>query len=138
MKPRRAITFGVLAAIAGVMVTLWPRGPRIPALLAGSIPGDCQQVVLVLSPFAESVQARLWLMERAGDTGARFAVHWPSRLGHKGLAWGAGEHRVAMPAGFRVKHEGDKCSPAGVFAFRLRSARLPRVRPPGSSWTTRR
>ena len=36
-------------------------------------------------------------------------------LGHKGLAWGAGEHRVEMPAGFRLKREGDLCSPAGVF-----------------------
>jgi len=36
-------------------------------------------------------------------------------LGHQGLAWGKGEHTVPPPAGFRIKHEGDKCSPAGVF-----------------------
>jgi L,D-peptidoglycan transpeptidase YkuD (ErfK/YbiS/YcfS/YnhG family) len=117
MKPRRAITIGVLAAIAGVIVAFWPRGPRIPALLAGSIPGDCQQVVLVLSPFAESVQARLWLMERADGNWSAVRGPIAVTLGHKGLAWGAGEHRVAMPAGFRVKHEGDKCSPAGVFGI---------------------
>ena len=36
-------------------------------------------------------------------------------LGHQGLAWGKGEHAAPPPTGFRIKHEGDKCSPAGLF-----------------------
>lgn len=36
-------------------------------------------------------------------------------LGHKGLAWGDGEHQGPAPSDFPIKREGDKCSPAGVF-----------------------
>ena len=117
MKRRHAILIVALAAVGVAMVSLWPWGPRIPALLAESLPAACRQIVLVLAPHENSVQARLWLLERA-ETGGHWAVAAgpvPVTLGHNGLAWGAGEHRAEIPAGFRVKVEGDLCSPAGVF-----------------------
>jgi L,D-peptidoglycan transpeptidase YkuD (ErfK/YbiS/YcfS/YnhG family) len=115
IKRRGTIILTVLAAFGALVVWLWPRGPRIPPLLADGVPSGCGQVVLVLSPAAESVDARLWLMER--DWRGWSAVRGPIAvtLGHKGLAWGAGEHRVEMPTGFQLKREGDLCSPAGVF-----------------------
>ena len=72
--------------------------------------------MLVLSPEAESYEARLWLMERHWLLGWT-AVSAPiqATLGRNGLAWGAGEHRSPAPDGFRIKKEGDGCSPAGVF-----------------------
>jgi L,D-peptidoglycan transpeptidase YkuD (ErfK/YbiS/YcfS/YnhG family) len=117
MKRHRTMAIAVLVMmlLAAAVWWSWPRGPRIPSLLAGSIPGECEQVVLVLSPDAASVQARLWLLERHGTRWNPVRGPVPVTLGHKGLAWGAGEHRVDKPAGFPVKREGDKCSPAGVF-----------------------
>lgn len=115
MKRRAPIILALLAALAAFVWWLWPRGPGIPSLLADDIPAACGQVVLVLSPDAESVEAKLWLMER-GVFGWN-AVRGPitATLGDRGLAWGAGEHRAERPDGFREKREGDLCSPAGVF-----------------------
>lgn len=115
MKCRVTIILALLVALAAFSWWLWPRGPGIPSLLADGIPPGCGQVVLVLSPAAESVEANLWLMERdwRGWNAVRGPI--PVTLGDKGLAWGAGEHRANVPGGFRVKYEGDLCSPAGVF-----------------------
>jgi len=115
MNRRGLIIVAVVATLAAFAWWFWARGPGIPSLLADGIPPGCGQVVLVLSPTAESVEAKLWLMERdwRGWNAVRGPI--PVTLGHKGLAWGAGVHRASAPDGFRVKYEGDLCSPAGVF-----------------------
>ena len=107
-----ALTVGLWLAFRGAA----PRQPRIPAMFDASLPAGCQQVMLVLSPAERSIAARLWLMEKTSRGG------WqpvdgpiPVSLGHQGLAWGRGEHTASPPAGFRIKYEGDLCSPAGVF-----------------------
>jgi L,D-peptidoglycan transpeptidase YkuD (ErfK/YbiS/YcfS/YnhG family) len=112
-KPYAAILAVLMIGVA--VLWFYLRGPQIPSLFVTSIPSECSQVILVLSPDAESEQARLWLMERGLGRWISVLGPIPATIGHKGLAWGAGEHRVAMPAGFRVKYEGDQCSPAGVF-----------------------
>lgn len=90
--------------------------PRIPINLAPSLPAACQQVVLVLAPDDHSPNGRLWRLERSpGKDWQPVGVFIPITWGHQGLAWGKGEHTAPPPAGFRIKHEGDKCSPAGVF-----------------------
>lgn len=90
--------------------------PRIPSMFRAALPESCQQVMLVLSPHDESVNARLWLLERERAGSWRtFAGPIPVTLGRKGLAWGVGEHCSEPPLNFRIKHEGDGCSPAGVF-----------------------
>ena len=116
MKARRWFLI-VLLVIAGSIVwwNMRDTWPRIPALFADALPADCKQVLLVLSPQTESVQAQLWLMERNGSRWQAVSEPIACTLGHKGLAWGAGEHTAAPPEDFRIKQEGDKCSPAGVF-----------------------
>jgi len=89
--------------------------PRLPSIFASAIPASCEQVILVLAPDEQSVGARLWLLERQFGGWRMAAGPLDCTLGHKGLAWGTGEHTAAPPAGFRSKREGDKCSPAGVF-----------------------
>ena len=96
---------------------LRPAAPAIPAVFATSIPANCRQVLLVLSPSQPSATARLWLLERDGgdDEWEMVGEPMPVTLGHTGLAWGVGVHAAEAPDGFPVKREGDKCSPAGVF-----------------------
>jgi len=91
--------------------------PRIPQLLAPAVPENCHQVVLVLSPEARSVPARLWMLERsaANEAWRPKSGPIPVTLGRNGLAWGEGEHSMPAPEGFPIKQEGDGCSPAGVF-----------------------
>jgi L,D-peptidoglycan transpeptidase YkuD (ErfK/YbiS/YcfS/YnhG family) len=111
-------------ALIIVLVAIWEYVPRlfrpiphIPDLLAPAVPANCRQVVLVLSPNAESVPARLWMLERESAENEWRTVAGPIdvNLGRSGLGWGEGEHTMPMPAEFPVKREGDGCSPAGVF-----------------------
>lgn len=126
MKRRSSIVLTVIA-VAVVAAVLWlmfwaPREmePRIPGMFLASLPEKGQQVVLVLAPDDHSKVARLWLMQRETGSGWRVADGpLAVTLGHQGLAWGKGEHTAPPPACFRIKHEGDKCSPAGVFRIPL-------------------
>ena len=117
MKRSHMILIAILATMSAVAVW-WlrlDRGPQMPKLLAESLSASCGQVILVLAPDERSVAAQLWLLERADDEWQTVHGHIACTLGHQGLAWGTGEHTAAPPAGFRIKREGDKCSPAGVF-----------------------
>ncbi len=113
------ITLALVLLVVGRLALTWRArddAPRVPALLASSVSPHCRQIMLVLSPHDTSEDARLWLLERHLGGWTNVAGPIAATLGHKGLAWGTGEHSSAtMPAGFRVKREGDKCSPAGVF-----------------------
>jgi L,D-peptidoglycan transpeptidase YkuD (ErfK/YbiS/YcfS/YnhG family) len=121
MKKRLLLILLAVAVIGVVVVMLRPRvevlrDPTIPTLFAPSLAKGCTQVLLVLAPDDHSVTAKLWLMQRdAEHDWQKFDGPFDVTLGHQGLAWGTGEHAVPAPAGFRIKHEGDKCSPAGVF-----------------------
>ncbi len=117
MKRSRILMIAVAAAMSAALVW-WlsvGRKPLMPKMLAQSLPDQCRQVLLVLAPDERSVTARMWLLEN--NEGEWESVREPidCTLGHQGLAWGTGEHTAVPPAGFRIKREGDKCSPAGVF-----------------------
>lgn len=126
----------LLVAIAAVwLLRLWlmPSAPAIPALFATALPESCRQVVLVLSPSQPSTTARLWLLERDNSAAAwrpTAADPIPATLGHKGLAWGVGEHAATAPAGFPTKIEGDKRSPAGVFRIPFAFGQAPTAEAP--------
>lgn len=117
MIRRRWLILVALALIGlGIWLAIQPKAPRIPELFAQDVPDDCRQVMLVLSPEDTSFEAELWLMERDPDL-SWHAIEGPLpvTVGRRGLAWGKGEHTAEPPDGFRLKREGDKCSPAGVF-----------------------
>ncbi|MFO1485830.1 MAG: hypothetical protein U1F71_20890 [Verrucomicrobiaceae bacterium] len=88
----------------------------IPALFAPDLPPICRQVLLVTSPAETSNCAGLRLLDREADNAwKQLGDVIPVTLGRNGLAWGFGEHQSPPPPNFRIKREGDGCSPAGVF-----------------------
>lgn len=91
--------------------------PRIPEVFSRDLPPSCEQVLLVVSEYAEATEALLWQMERSHSSTPwqMAAPAVPVSLGRNGMAWGEGEHKSNAPTGFRVKQEGDGCSPAGIF-----------------------
>lgn len=119
MNRQNFITSLFVLAVA-IVAVVWRQAPspapRIPSFFESALPASCQQVMLVLSPEARSVPARLWLLERqSGGAWGALAGPISVTLGQNGLAWGEGEHTAPAPADFRIKREGDGCSPAGVF-----------------------
>lgn len=113
---RRSMLALLAAGSAGCRSSTRTDEPAIPRLLLPYIPRETRQVVLVLSDRPESVSARLWQMERErGGDWRRVSEGIPVSPGRSGLVWSVGLHRVPAPEGFRVKREGDGCSPAGVF-----------------------
>jgi D-alanyl-D-alanine dipeptidase len=122
MKRTLLILLLTLASLGTlVLLARWWLGavPRLPRNLAADIPATCRQLVLVLSPQTDSRHARLWLLERAWPGGPWRLQYGPfsATLGRNGLGWGAGLHRTSPPSDFPVKREGDKRSPAGLFAI---------------------
>lgn len=92
----------------------------IPALFAPDLSPACRQVLLVISPDEKSTSAELRMLERDdAEPWKQVGDAIPVTLGRNGLAWGLGEHTNSPPAGFRLKQEGDGCSPAGVFSLPL-------------------
>ena len=89
--------------------------------LAGPIPEKSRQLIVGV---AESWRARaveLFVFERPayGQPWAPAGEGWPGTLGRGGLSWGRGLHGDGAPAGQDgpEKREGDRTSPAGVFAL---------------------
>ena len=98
-------------------VTVDRRPPSIPEGFARELPVGCRQVVLVVGDGVTSSRGRLWLLAREDSASAWSSVAgpFPVDLGRNGMAWRRGERGPATPAGFRMKREGDGCSPAGIF-----------------------
>jgi hypothetical protein len=95
------IGFGILAGMAGA---------------GAAVPEESRQLVVVLAKDWESQKALLWTFERApdGEWMAAWDTPVPVLLGKGGLAWGRGL-APAVPGSDRVKVEGDRRTPAGVF-----------------------
>ncbi len=117
--PPRGLLWLLFLVIAGLALFWWMmnRNAAVPRLFARQLPETCGQILLVVTPEERSIVGEMKLLERSDAT-----QPWrlrggpiPVTVGRNGLAWGRGEHTVAAPAGFRVKQEGDGCSPAGIF-----------------------
>ena len=75
--------------------------------------GDTQQLIFSIGPEWGSRKGTMTLLEK-GPMGWEFVrSSWPVMYGDSGMAWGLGIK--PRPDGPRIKHEGDRCSPAGVF-----------------------
>ena len=84
-------------------------------LPVGATTKGSNQVLVGLAEGWNSSHATLTLYERSGRGWKATFGPIRSRLGKNGLAWGRGLHR--NPPGARLKREGDRRSPAGVFAI---------------------
>lgn len=83
---------------------------------AFELPANTQQAIVGIAANWDATHVSLHLYEK--DKGGNWKLvsePWPGRLGSKGLAWGRGLGPV--PAGAKLKREGDRRAPAGVFAL---------------------
>lgn len=106
----------MLIALVSALVAASGTSPAGAAEIAGVIPADCRQLVLVVAAAWDAPRATLQRYSRtdAAERWRPLGIASPVMLGEHGLAWGRGLHPVPVhPA--RVKHEGDRCAPAGVF-----------------------
>lgn len=83
--------------------------------LMAQLPASCQQVIVGISDGWHSTSANLHLYEKRGGQWHLVRGPWPAKLGKSGLAWGRGVHTT--PDGAKLKVEGDRRSPAGIFAL---------------------
>lgn len=83
---------------------------------AAQMPAACSQAVIGVADSWDSSQVTLSLVEKsANGRWVRTLGPIRGRLGRNGLAWGLGLHR--NPHNATTKKEGDKRSPAGIFAI---------------------
>jgi L,D-peptidoglycan transpeptidase YkuD (ErfK/YbiS/YcfS/YnhG family) len=75
--------------------------------------GDARQLLVSIAPAWNSQQGTLMLFEKTADGWKPAGKSWSVVYADSGLAWGIGVH--PKPEGTRFKHEGDRCSPAGIF-----------------------
>lgn len=81
---------------------------------AFELPAQSTQVLVGTAADWNSSYVKLTLYERQpGGPWAATGSAWNGRLGKSGLVWGRGLHPI--PAGAKIKTEGDKRAPAGVF-----------------------
>ncbi len=90
------------------------------------------QLILVVAPDWNSNFGSLYMFDRTDTSWQQYNVPWKVMLGDSGLAWGIGLH--SNPPNMRLKREGDRRSPAGVFElgefFGYDSLPPPRIRYP--------
>lgn len=80
-----------------------------------NLPTPTRQLLVVTTRSWSSTSGSLQRYERSGKKWQAIGESIPVSLGHNGLAWGEGLHRI--PKNTREKREGDGCAPAGVFAI---------------------
>lgn len=85
----------------------------IPAIQAGEITKDTKQLILGIADNWDSSYVKLTHYERGLRGNWKIEGTWNGRLGRNGLAWGIGLHDI--PAGAKLKREGDGRTPAGIF-----------------------
>ncbi len=83
---------------------------------AWKIPSATRQLLLVLSPTWRASEARLYRLERRGAKWRSVGTPIPVKIGANGMGWGEGI-ATAPRTGEPKKREGDRRSPAGVFAL---------------------
>lgn len=86
--------------------------PFIP-LSAFELPADSSQLVVGTAEHWNSNHVTLTAWEKRGGRWHQVMNPWPGRLGKNGLVWGLGLH--PLPAGIKLKAEGDGRAPAGIF-----------------------
>jgi L,D-peptidoglycan transpeptidase YkuD (ErfK/YbiS/YcfS/YnhG family) len=78
--------------------------------------GTSEQLIVVVSESWDACASELRRFERVEGKWQPFGEPMRANVGKSGMAWGIGVHG-SFPLGGTMKREGDKRSPAGVFAF---------------------
>ncbi len=86
--------------------------PVLP-LAAFELPAASTQCVVGTAKDWNSSTVTLTAYEKRGGGWVKTRGPWQGRLGKNGLIWGLGLH--PLPAGAKVKNEGDLRAPAGIF-----------------------
>lgn len=86
--------------------------PALP-LAAFELPAASTQCVVGTAKDWNSSTVTLTAYEKRSGAWVKTRGPWQGRLGKNGLVWGLGLH--PLPAGAKVKREGDLRAPAGVF-----------------------
>ena len=94
----------------------WQRFPQVDG--EALVPTATKQLVVVVTPAWDAHEGVLTRYERTPSGWRKVGDPWPVVTG-KGLAWGLGVHPASLAArlGGPTKREGDRRSPAGVFAL---------------------
>lgn len=88
----------------------------ISAVLAYELPANTTQAIVGVASDWSSSHVTLHRYEKDSQgTWRLVAKPWKGRLGANGLAWGRGLNPV--PSGVRMKKEGDRRAPAGIFSL---------------------
>jgi L,D-peptidoglycan transpeptidase YkuD (ErfK/YbiS/YcfS/YnhG family) len=90
------------------------------AVFGSGVPLQSQQIVLATTSGWDTNLVTLSRYQREADGEWQVVgLPWMGRAGTNGLAWGLGLHGDGIPPGQDglLKHEGDKRTPAGVFAL---------------------
>lgn len=82
---------------------------------AFELPGNSSQCLVGVADGWNDSHVTLTYYEKSGKQWKAVGAAWKGRLGKSGLVWGRGLSPV--PSGATTKKEGDKRSPAGVFAL---------------------
>jgi D-alanyl-D-alanine dipeptidase len=88
----------------------------LPALSAGArqVLDSVSSLIAVRTPAWSDPSAKLALFRRNGGSWTLQRGPWDAQVGSKGLSWGRGL-TLPPPGAARVKLEGDKTAPAGLF-----------------------
>jgi L,D-peptidoglycan transpeptidase YkuD (ErfK/YbiS/YcfS/YnhG family) len=81
--------------------------------LGFQLPADSSQCIVATADGWDSSHATVSFFEKSGGQWRQSGPSWKARLGTNGMIWGRGIH--PLPAGAKLKVEGDGRSPAGVF-----------------------
>jgi L,D-peptidoglycan transpeptidase YkuD (ErfK/YbiS/YcfS/YnhG family) len=82
-------------------------------LAAFELPGKTRQCVVGIADSWDASKVTLTIYEKRSGQWQAVLGPWPGRLGKSGLIWGRGLH--PNPSGAKLKKEGDRRAPAGVF-----------------------
>lgn len=89
---------------------------KAPYIVDGyPLPDSCQQVIVSIPETWDSSSTTLQVFEKENNQWKPVAKPIPARLGSSGLVWGLGVNPVPNCPKVKIKTEGDKRTPAGIF-----------------------
>lgn len=95
------------------LAALFLTGSILSSAFAFEVPPQSSQMIVGTAANWNSSHVKLMMFERRSGKWVPVGAPWTGRLGKNGLVWGRGLHPV--PAGAKIKSEGDNRAPAGVF-----------------------